>query len=146
MALEVGDAVEIMLNAHWGQKDKNGEPYVYHPWRVCGRLPLNLFITQTASTAALLHDVLEDTDWTETDLKEEGADNFLIKVLKLLEREEAEDGFKEDYFEYINRIVESQNKIAIEVKKADLMDNLREGCPDSLRSRYYKALRILEEA
>ena len=138
MAFEVGGAIEIMLNAHGDQKDKNGEPYVYHPWRVCGRLPLNLFLNRTAACAALLHDVLKDTDWTEADLRKVGAGGFLMKILKLLEWEETED-----YFEYINRIVESGNKVAIEVKKADLMDNLREGCPDSLRGRYYRALQIL---
>ena len=104
-------ALFIMLNAHKGQKDKGGHPYLLHPLRVSMATK-----SKRTKVVALLHDVLEDSN------KHEINDfNFLDE-----EQEEAllllthNDSY--EYFEYIKRI--KQNKISREVKLMDLKDNM----------------------
>ena len=52
-------ALQIAVQAHAGQKDKNGAAYIFHPLRVMMRCT-----SERARMAALLHDVVEDTEWT----------------------------------------------------------------------------------
>lgn len=103
-------ALYIMLKAHRGQKDKGGKPYFLHPLRVSKRLS-----NKKEKIVALLHDVLEDSNFTIDDLS--FLDIEQKKALLLLTHK------KEDpYFEYIKKI--SQNKIARNVKLSDLKDNM----------------------
>jgi len=51
-------AIKIAIEAHSGQVDKGGNPYILHPFRVM------LNVSDKAKVAAVLHDVVEDTDWT----------------------------------------------------------------------------------
>lgn len=55
----VEDAVSIAARAHRGQTDKAGAPYLLHPLRMMLRMD-----TEAAMMAAVLHDVVEDTEWT----------------------------------------------------------------------------------
>lgn len=55
--------LSLASEAHAGQVDKGGAPYIEHPMRVALRCD-----TELRRCAALLHDVLEDTDATEADL------------------------------------------------------------------------------
>lgn len=103
-------ALYIMLKAHRGQKDKGGKPYFLHPLRVSKQLS-----NKKEKIVALLHDVLEDSNFTIDDLA--FLDIEQKKALLLLTHK------KEDpYFEYIKKI--SQNKIARNVKLSDLKDNM----------------------
>lgn len=100
----------IAADAHKGQKDKGGKPYILHPMTVAKGVK-----GSDAKTVALLHDVLEDSDkYTEKDL------DFLsqeqMEALKLLKKEPGAD-----YFEYVNRI--KTNPVAREVKLSDLRHN-----------------------
>ena len=61
----VEDAVSIAARAHRGQKDKAGAPYLLHPLRMMLRMD-----TEAAMMAAVLHDVVEDTEWTLERLRE----------------------------------------------------------------------------
>jgi (p)ppGpp synthase/HD superfamily hydrolase len=106
-------AIEIAVNAHKGQKDKNGAPYILHVIRVmCNGK------TEIEKICGVLHDLIEDTDWTFDRLKKEGFSNEVIDVLRCLTKESEE----EDYTHFINRIKE--NKIAINVKLNDLKENM----------------------
>lgn len=60
-------AILIATKAHEGQKDKAGKPYILHPLRVMLRMK-----TTKDMMAAILHDVVEDTDVTLDDLREHG--------------------------------------------------------------------------
>ena len=60
-------AIGIAVEAHRGQTDRYGAPYILHPLRVMARVE-----TTTERIIAILHDVVEDTDWTFADLKREG--------------------------------------------------------------------------
>jgi len=138
MTITYEEAVRIMREAHFGQVDKCGEIYPLHPLRVSKRFK-DAYKDEIATQAALFHDLFEDTPVTETNLKEWGVDEEVIKIVNILTRKK-----EERYFDYIRRIKDSKNVRAIYIKIADLEDNLRpspEG--ESLRQRYFKALNIL---
>ena len=52
-------AIVVATNAHRGQKDKQGQPYILHPLRVMTNPRL---VTDDETIIAVLHDVLADTD------------------------------------------------------------------------------------
>lgn len=102
-------ALIIMFKAHKGQKDKAGRAYIFHPLKVSFEVK-----TQDAKIVALLHDVLEDSNYTIEDL------DFLTEKqkysLNLLSHKKYEP-----YFDYIEKI--KHNGIAKEVKLSDLRHN-----------------------
>ncbi len=107
-------AIEISSQAHKGQIDKAGAPYILHPLRVMLAME-----TETERIVAVLHDVVEDSNskWTFEKLSQEGFSDEIISSLKLLTHEK-----NEDYFDYINNIKTSP--LAVKIKLADLQDNL----------------------
>ncbi|MBK6657216.1 MAG: HD domain-containing protein [Proteobacteria bacterium] len=70
-------AIQIAAAAHAGQSDKGGEPYILHPLRVMLRMS-----TEEERIAAVLHDVVEDSEYTFELLSEEG---FSVNVISALE-------------------------------------------------------------
>jgi|ERR1044071_3718490 (p)ppGpp synthase/HD superfamily hydrolase len=108
----VEDAVSIAARAHKGQKDKADAPYLLHPLRMMLRMD-----TEAAMMAAVLHDVVEDTDWTLERLREEG---FSDEVLEAVDCLTHRDG--ESYDAFVERV--RTNPIARQVKIADLEDNM----------------------
>ena len=137
----INKAIETASKAHDGQLDKAGQPYIYHPLRVM----LYAEGDEKVKCAGVLHDVMEDSPITESDLKKEGFDDEIITALKLLTRSEGQD-----YFEYVKNL--KGNPIAKAVKLADLKDNMdmsRIKEPkerDFLRhEKYKKAKALLEE-
>ncbi len=105
-------AIEIAARAHKDQEDKGGSPYILHPLRVMLRCQSDLEIT-----CAVLHDVVEDSDITFDDLKNEGFTEEVIAVLHCLTKREGES-----YDDFIGRVLE--NETACRVKLADLADNM----------------------
>lgn len=105
-------AMNIMFTAHKDQVDKTGVPYVFHPWHVAEQLTDELSVT-----AALLHDVIEDTDLTPDDLRKAGIPEEVLEALALLTHEEGVP-----YDEYVDRA--GTNAIARRVKMADLEHNM----------------------
>lgn len=125
-------AYEFATIAHLGQKYGN-EPYIFHPVRVANRLDES---DETGIAVAYLHDVVEDTRFTLDDLRKGFSDEIVDAVDAITRRK------GEKYFDYIRRL--SSNPIAKRVKIADLQENLSQG-DLSLSTRYYKALKILED-
>lgn len=125
---------------HAGQIDKAGRPYIVHLKSVVGLLPANK--TYGDVTVAYLHDILEDTVVTITDLKKLGISYSIINSVAILTRDDGEE-----YFSYINRVKKSGNTTAITVKIADIEEHLlnTSAIPESLVKRYEKALLILQE-
>ena len=113
-------AAKIAKAAHKGQKDKGGEDYFKHPCRVVKNL---LCIDCTADenvdmmTAAILHDVVEDTYVSLNDLRQSGFPENVIEAVNVLTKRE-----EDDYFHYVRKV--KNNKIAKLVKDADLRDNM----------------------
>lgn len=106
-------AERIATQAHAGQTDKAGRPYIEHPRRVAAALGNH----PQARAAALLHDVLEDTTVTEEDLASQGVPREVIETVKLLTR--SKDVTPETYYATIRR-----EPLALAVKLADIYDNL----------------------
>lgn len=107
----VGLARQIATKAHAGQKDKAGLDYINHPEYVA-----SLIDDDELKAAALLHDVLEDTDTTAEDLLEAGIPASVVEIVETLTHRD-----DESYADYINRI--SKNPKATKVKLADLKHN-----------------------
>lgn len=102
-------ALEIAKEAHEGQFDKGGEPYIYHPIYVAEKM-----MDEVRTIVALLHDVIEDTKWTLEDLIFFGED--VVEALRLLTRDD-----NVPYHEYIKEL--SKNPISRDVKMGDLEHN-----------------------
>ena len=105
-------AIQIAAKVHQGQKDNYGIPYILHPIRVMMRVN-----SETEKIVAILHDVVEDSDLTLVDLKNEGFSSDIIDAVDALSKRDGEA-----YDDYINRT--TFNQIAIKVKLADLEDNM----------------------
>lgn len=96
------------------KKDKGGNPYTEHLIYIMQRVE-----TAEEKVVALLHDIIEDTDITEKDLLKYGFPQDLIDIVKIMTKRTYES-----YDDYINRIIESKNQIAINVKIIDLEHNM----------------------
>ena len=105
-------ALAIAAQAHAGQQRKDGSPYVLHPLRMMMRLT-----TTAEMIVALLHDVVEDSDWTLEQLRQEGFAAEIIAALDLLTHRP-----QQSYQEYIDNI--AANPLARKAKIVDLEDNM----------------------
>ena len=106
-------AIEIATEAHRGQLDKAGNEYIQHPLRVmaAGR-------TTSEKIVGVLHDVVEDSNWTLEQLAAEGFSGEIIEAIQCLTKLSE----SEPYDKYIARI--KTNKLAVAVKLNDLTDNM----------------------
>ena len=104
-------ALKLCFLAHRDQVDKTGHPYVFHPFHLAEQMTDEL-----STVCALLHDVVEDTDYTFEDLAAMGFPEAVIEVLRLLTHEESVP-----YMDYIKEL--SKNPTARLVKLADLRHN-----------------------
>ena len=148
-------AIKIAVEAHTGQVDKGGNPYILHPLRVMLSLD-----TAEERIVGVLHDVVEDCEgWTWERLKDQGCSVEIIEALKSVSKTPAEEAeyrsLSEDkkrghYLEFIQRA--KANKIGRKVKTADIRDNLDISRIDDITerdinrlNRYKKALSILTD-
>jgi hypothetical protein len=110
-AMMPGHAVAIAAEAHRTQFDKAGAPYVFHPLRLMARAR-----TRNEQLCAVLHDVIEDSDWTPEALRREGIPREVVRALECLSRRP-----EEGYADFIERV--ATNALATRVKLLDLEDN-----------------------
>lgn len=117
--MDLQRAIEIAVEAHKGQFDKAGAPYILHPLRVMQSLD-----TENERIVAVLHDVVEDgPGWTFERLEAEGFSPEVIAALELVtKRVEDEGDHDETYLRFVRRAL--TNPIARRVKAADIRDNL----------------------
>ena len=106
-------AIEIATEAHKGQFDKSGKDYIGHPLRV-----MEMGRTEEEKIVGVLHDVVEDTDWTFEALEAEGFSQEIIAALKCVTKISE----NENYDDFIERV--KKNPLAIAVKINDLTDNM----------------------
>jgi (p)ppGpp synthase/HD superfamily hydrolase len=104
--------LQIAVKAHRGQREGHGLPYVLHPIRVMLRMRKD-----DERIVALLHDVVEHTDWSFKDLRKEGFRGRIVRAVDHLTKRPGED-----YDAYIERL--RPHRLARAVKMADLRDNL----------------------
>jgi (p)ppGpp synthase/HD superfamily hydrolase len=139
MVFSVSDAVAIATDAHKGQIDKSGKPYIGHPVRVMNRVS-----GEHERMAAVLHDVIEDTSVTAEDLRAAGCPERVVEAVVALSHLP-----DEPQADYLARV--AVDPIAVVVKHADIADNLSparfaaldEATQARLRVKYDTALRLL---
>lgn len=112
--MSIEEALLLSVEAHRGKVDLDGKPYVLHPLKV-GLSGDN----RDEMVAGFLHDVPEDTGYSVGDLLEMEIGSEVGEALKLLTHDK-----RTRYDEYLNRLMESGNELALKVKKRDLQDNL----------------------
>lgn len=137
---ETKKAMKLCFDAHKEQLDKSGLPYVFHPFHLAQQMH-----TEDTAVVALLHDVVEDTDYTLADLEAMGFSQTVLQALALLTHDESVP-----YLEYVAAI--KRNNVARAVKLADLRHNsdlsrLDEVTDKALqrREKYLQAIALLEE-
>ena len=125
--------------AHRGQKDKAGKAYILHPLYVAAHTK-----GRKAKIVALLHDVVEDTSITFTELIFAGFDAEIVEAVMAITKMKFED-----YSDYIKRV--KLNELARRVKIADLKHNsdltrLKVITPkdEARQKRYIEAIKYLE--
>jgi (p)ppGpp synthase/HD superfamily hydrolase len=105
-------SLQIALRAYAGNVDKAGREYILHPLRVMAKMK-----TELEMSAALLHDVLEDSDIPAEELLAEGIPAEVVEAVQHLTKME-----EEEYMDFVARA--GKNKIAAAVKLADIEDNI----------------------
>ena len=121
-------AEQIATNAHAGQVDKAGVPYIYH-----ARTVSSYCESMHAKIVGWLHDVIEDTDVTMEDLRKQGFDEFLLEALDCVTKPKV--GYDEKV--YYKKI--KANHLAKEVKLADLKHNSdMSRIPDDISEKDHK--------
>lgn len=104
-------AMKLCFEAHKDQVDKSGLPYVFHPFHLAEQMN-----DEDTTVVALLHDVIEDTDYTIEDIRSMGFSNNVINALILMTHDKAIP-----YMDYVAKI--KKDPIARQVKLADLRHN-----------------------
>lgn len=104
-------AMKLCYEAHSGQLDRSGVPYVFHPIHLAEQMT-----DEDTTIVALLHDVVEDTPYTIQDLERMGFTEEVTQAISLMTHA---DGVP--YLDYVAKIKE--NPVARAVKLADLAHN-----------------------
>jgi len=133
------EAMKLAYKAHHGQVDKGGIPYIFHPYHLAEQMD-----DEYSTCAALLHDVMEDTDITLEQLRQIFPEPVIEAVATLTHSKE------EPYPDYVRRVC--QNPIAKKVKLADLrhnsdesrLENADEAVLAYFREKYRKAFEIIK--
>ena len=115
-----------------GVTDKEGKPYIEHLLFVSEQMP-----TEDGKIVGLLHDLIEDTDTTLLELQEVGFSDRVCSSLILLSKIKGTP-----YSEYIDRIISSNDEIAIRVKEADMRNNMDPARIANLAPDYQEKFRL----
>lgn len=113
--------------AHFGQHRKFGDEseYIVHPIAVASK-----FNDPRMKCIAVMHDVIEDSNFTTDMLHRLGIPGDVIQIVDILSRRDGEK-----YFDYIDRVLE--NRLAMEVKVEDVKHNMKTA-PRSMVEKRYK--------
>jgi (p)ppGpp synthase/HD superfamily hydrolase len=138
----LGRAIEIASVAFSRVQDKSGKPYILHCLWVMDKVR---HLGEKAMIVAILHDLVEDTDWTLQMLLDEGFDQDIVIAIGVLTHDD-----DDSYEVYVQKI--SLNKLATPIKLRDLEHNSKitrlKGIRDKdiLRiQKYNKAYMFLKE-
>lgn len=139
----LGRAISIASLSFSEKVDRGGQPYILHCLRVMNKMSKH---DEELRCAAVLHDLIEDTDWTLEDLRQSAFSDRVVTAVKLLTKTN-----DVDYDTYIHRI--SQNINATLIKLADIEDNSDVTRLKGLRDKdfermkkYHRSYLVLKEA
>lgn len=132
-------AIKLAYEAHAGQTDKSGLPYIHHPLHLAEQMQ-----DESTTILALLHDVVEDTQYSIEDIEAMGFDREITDALRLMTHDQ-----RVPYMEYVEKL--KKNPLARTVKLADLRHNsdisrLNEVTEKDLKriEKYRAAIELLE--
>lgn len=132
-------ALRLAYDAHAGQSDKSGLPYIHHPLHLAEQMQ-----DESTTILALLHDVVEDTQYSIEDIEAMGFDREITDALRLMTHDQ-----RVPYMEYVEKL--KKNPLARTVKLADLRHNsdisrLNEVTEKDLKriEKYRAAIELLE--
>lgn len=149
-------AMDIIRDFYEGKKDLNGVPAFNHPFDVGWRAVTAKFkdklcegdgMDEKLFMCGLLHDLVEDCqdthEWTFQRLKDIGCPRDVLIALELLTHEKGTP-----YMDYVKRICDSGNQMAIRIKVADLQSNLNRngGRYPKIYEKHQKALQYIRNA
>lgn len=136
-------ALHLVKLYHKDMVDKGGNPYINH------LISVSMFCkNKHAKIGGLLHDIIEDTICTPEILLQHGIPQIVVDAIQIVSRKEGES-----YSEFIERIIASNNIIALEIKLGDLLNNMdlsripvvREKDIKRINTRYIPAKIKIEE-
>ena len=134
-------AMKLCFKAHKDQVDKSGLPYVFHPFHLAEQMQ-----DEATTITALLHDVVEDSDYTLQELIDMGFPKEVTDAIALMTHDDAVP-----YLDYVRNL--KDNPVARAVKLADLKHNSDLSRLDVIDEKalkrvekYHKAIRILTES
>jgi (p)ppGpp synthase/HD superfamily hydrolase len=110
--MNINKALEIAIRAHSQQVDKADEEYILHPLRV-----MHQFDDKDLMIVSILHDVIEDSNFTLDDLADVGFSREILDAINCLTKRK-----NETYQSFIDRV--KTNSLAVKVKIEDIKDNL----------------------
>ncbi|MBC7880779.1 MAG: HD domain-containing protein [Anaerolineae bacterium] len=110
--MDLTHAIALAEQAHQGQVDKAGKPYIEHPLRVMGSMH-----SEMERIVGVLHDAIEDSDLTLAQLVDAGFGAQIVAAIDAITKREGEA-----YETYLERVI--ANPIALRVKIADMSDNM----------------------
>ncbi len=127
-------AMKLCFEAHKDQTDKSGLPYVFHPFHLAEQM-----MDEETTIVALLHDVVEDTDYTIEDLRNMGFSDGVLTAISFMTHDDSVP-----YMDYVKAI--KGNKIATTVKRADLLHNSDLSRLDTVDEKALKRVKKYKEA
>ncbi len=140
----VQKAFEFANEAHKGVRRRSGEPYILHPIAVAKIVVSNIGLGYKSIIAALLHDVVEDTDYTVEDLASLFGDKVatlvegLTKIKTVLDNEDKAEqkSMQAENFKRILLTLNDDVRVVL-IKLADRLHNCRtiEFMPDHKRDK-----------
>ena len=140
--MEFADAVVFAARVYGASRNRSGGLFLTHGINVAEAL--GPAARSSAMSAAVLHDMLEDTEWTIDDLARSGVDPLECEVIDVLTRRSTET-----YMDYVRRICDAPGvagDTARLVMVADLTVSADGADSDALRERYEQSLPMVRKA
>lgn len=119
-------AFELAADAHKAQRRKSGEPYILHPIEVAIICIDEIGLGPTAAVCALLHDVVEDTDYTLDDIRKEFGEKIaqIVDGLTKLDGSETYESVQAENFRKVISTLVIDVRVVL-IKMADRLHNMR---------------------
>jgi GTP diphosphokinase / guanosine-3',5'-bis(diphosphate) 3'-diphosphatase len=125
----IDKAFRIANEAHWNMRRKSGEPYIIHPISVAKIVNQEIGLGAKSITAALLHDVVEDTDYTLEDVERDFGSKIasmidgLTKISGTYNKESSSSLQAENFRKMLMTLSDDMRVILIKI--ADRLHNMR---------------------
>src|SRR4030066_119810 len=122
-------AFRIANEAHWNMRRKSGEPYILHPISVAKIVNQEIGLAARSITAALLHDVVEDTDYSLENIRRD----FGPKIASLIDgltkisgtyNKESSSSYQAENFRKMLLTLSDDMRVIL-IKIADRLHNMR---------------------